>query len=298
MILFNSLVGLAIGVVIAIPLFFAKDKWLKITLLLAALASTVVGSILSENYLYPTYLGWEFERSIQKQPLFKLIAKHHSEEYAKFLVKVKASLHKDPNINIISTYSAELMNHIFYQHLQDAPDEAIFLYLKATVDLYRYLYTVDPRAVVKFENNDSPINVDLNALWQDKTFQVLLNHVLETKELVIEGSLNNPVTKNNENKPGANLEGVVDDLVRKFGGSVVRMVFSTVQASLPAEIAVPVIMDFYAAILSSGKENAGHIMRQIAKEKIKALATPVSQVTTVPTHPQEESGTVATPKSN
>ena len=77
MALFNAAVGLVVGGLFVLPFFVVKKKWAKAIVLVGAIGGAVIGTELSDAYLYPQYLGWEFERDIKKQKLFALVAKHH-----------------------------------------------------------------------------------------------------------------------------------------------------------------------------------------------------------------------------
>ncbi|MFI4938190.1 MAG: hypothetical protein ACHQJ6_06755 [Candidatus Berkiellales bacterium] len=270
MILFNILIGLALAIIVVLPLIWIKHKVARLIVIVIAIGGGVITTQLSEIYLYPRYVGWQFERENLKQPLFSLIAQYHPKEYQAFIEEVKKGIRKGEDINIISSYSSSLLNQIFYQHLQNAPDEAIFIYLKATLDLYRYLYSVDPRAVVKLENGDSSIPVNLTLLWQDQTFKVLLNHLLEAKGLVIQAAIKNPVNPPQAEQAIKLLDGILDSLSTKFGAPMVRMVFIPSEVRLPAVMVAPLLLDFYVNLITAGKENAGIIMRYIAANKEKS----------------------------
>src|SRR5262245_44917773 len=148
----------------------------KILSVVAVLAIGALGAFYP--YLSCEYLGWQFEHELKKQPLFALIAKSYPKEFAIYLGKVKKDL-KENHDNLIPNHSAQLVNKIFYHSLQQAPDDYIELYLKATLDLYHYLKGQDPRAVVKMENPENNLNYDLNALYEKQDFQSRLTHLLD-----------------------------------------------------------------------------------------------------------------------
>ena len=267
MTLFNVGVGIGFAILALIPFLFMRKKWHLLAILAITVGLGVVGYFASKNYIYPYYLGWEFERDIKKQPLFALIAKYHPKEFQQFIEKVKNSLSKKEGLDAIATYSTELTNEVFYQHLQTAPDDPIFLYLKSILELYRYLYAIDPRAVVKLENGDESIPVDLHSFWEDKAFQALLNQVLESKQKIIEGSLETPHEIPTEEITTPILNNILDELVGKYGKDVVRFVFTPSSVQIPPKLAAAVIIDFYSIIKEEGKEKAGIVMRHIANLK-------------------------------
>lgn len=265
---FNLLVGASVSVMILLMICFAKNKWQKIALVVVALFGFGGSAYLSQHYLHPRYLSWKFTSDIKKQPLFALIAKTHPQEFNQFITKVKKSFEKKA-LQDVPIYSNELVNKIFNQHLQFAPDESIFVYLKATLDFYRYLYTQDPKAVVKLENPQSMLSLDLSHLWQDKTFQGFLNQVLETKKKVIEASIKTPVHPVGDEAPQL-IEQVLGELVLKVGEPMVKLLFNNAQVDVSAQLIAPLIIEFYAGIVSTGQEKAGKIMRHIASLKVKS----------------------------
>lgn len=273
MTLFNVGVGIGFAILALLPFLLMRKKWHLWAVFAISLGFGLIGYMLSKNYLYPQYLGWEFEQQIKKQPLFALIEKHHPEEFKEFIKKARKSLSKNEGLDAITAYSTELTNRIFYQHLQTAPDENILQYLKSTLDLYRYLYVIDPRAVVKLENGDESIPVDLQSFWEDKSFQSLLNQVLQAKQKIIEGSITNPASLPTQEMTTPILNSVLDELIGKFGKDVVRSVFTPTSVKIPPKLAAAVIIDFYAAIVASGPEKAGIVMRHIADLKMKGASS-------------------------
>jgi len=269
--LFNMFIGLVLGIILLIPYFFIRTKWLKHVFIVLALVGVGVGTKLSQSYLYPYYLGWEFEHDIKKEPLFSLVAKEYPKEFAEFIQKVKKGLHNQASLQEVSVYSSQLMNKIFYQHLQTAPDEVAYLYLKSTIELYRYLYTKDPSAVVLLELGAKEQMNPLQKIWDDKTFKLLFNNLLETKKLLIEDSIQSPAKLPDSQTASPLLDKVVQDLAKKFGEKNVRAAFSNQAHALPAQLVAPIIIGFYSEILAQGKEPAATIMRYIAVLKSKTL---------------------------
>src|SRR5262249_1492547 len=141
-------------------------------------------------------------------------------------------------------------------------------YLKATIDLYQYLYSQDPHLVVVFETGVRLPGVDFEALSQDKSFQVLLNHVLETKKLIIESSISSKIVPLPAEKSEPMLNAVIDALVQKYGAEVVRQVFTSKSIEIPAKISGAVFIDFYITVAKQGPVNAGNIMRYIAEVRL------------------------------
>lgn len=268
---FNIAVGCIAGALILLFLLIAQQKKLKWIVFIIAMLAIPLGMFLSNMYLYPQYLAWKFEKTILQQPLFALIAKQHPQVFTQYMHKVKISMEKNQDNELVPAYTADLVNTIFDQHLQTAPDESIYIYLKATLDLYRYLYTQNPQAVLKLEKGSNDVPVDFNKIWEDKTFQLLLSHVLDAKKLIIEASVQSPVQATPDEKSVPLLNNVIDELVKKYGAQIVKAVFATGNIPVPPQIGAAVIMEFYAGVASQGKENAGIIMRYIAKEKLKKI---------------------------
>ncbi|MBS0288916.1 MAG: hypothetical protein JSS07_02615 [Proteobacteria bacterium] len=265
--MFQVWIGLGGFLVGTIPIWFMKSKNGKMIGFIVALAFGVVCFGISP-YFYSTYLGWQFEHEIKKQALFALISRHYPTEYSDYIKTAKQHLKKDQP-TLIANDSAQLVNKIFYQSLGQASDDYVVLYLKATLDLYHYLNSQDPRAVVKLENGSDKIEYDLNALYQNQDFQNKLALLLDTKRFVIEAASQSK-TPLNEKQAAPLLQGVLTDLGNKFGEGLVRSTFTDNQ--IPANTAAQIIIEFYTHILGTGKENAGNIMRYIAYLKAKSQA--------------------------
>lgn len=211
---------------------------------------------LGRYLVYPTYLGWTFENDLQRQPLFMAIQKAHPQEYADFMAHAKQHVHKKDDMNLVATDATRLMDRIFYKHLQHASDEAIASHLKATVDLYRYLYTTDLAMILRFEQGGNTAPVSLDALWKDSTFQSLLQRVLQTKMSIIEAPL--PLEGAIAIKAqDAVLNATLAQLAQKFA----------IHSKTAPEVAASNIIHFYSEIIALGKENAGNIMRHLAAQR-------------------------------
>ncbi len=147
-----------------------------------------------KNLYLPRFLGWQFEHEIKRQPLFALISQHYPAEFQDYINKVQLNLRTNDNPALVAAYSSQLVNSVFYKSLAHAPDDYVALYLKSTIDLYHYLNSQDPKAVIKLENGNNAIEYDLNALYENKDFQNRLTHLLDTKRYVIEAAFKNPVS--------------------------------------------------------------------------------------------------------
>lgn len=267
---FNVSVGIFASVLVLIPLWYIKRRGVQWILVVAAVAIGIASTQWSSVYLYPHYLGWKFEREIRQQPLFRLVAKYHPEKFQLFLDRVKVSFKQKEDPKLVAVYAAQLINAIFYVHLEKAPNEPIFLYLKATLALYRYLYTAHPQVIMQFELGQADLEADLPPIWEDKHFQLLLERVLEMKQWVIEAALTAPVTLQQEMATPL-INEMLDRLTQKFGEALVQQVFSSKVIELPTEVVVPVLIDFYSVLITLGQEKAGIIMRYIANEKVAGL---------------------------
>lgn len=274
MALLNIAIGILVGAVVMLLLLWVHHKYAKILIPLLAIGCAAGAVQLSDEYLYPSYLGWQFEREIMKQPLFNLIAQAHPQEFQAYLQKIKQIIKKGQT-QTIPAYSAQLLNQIFFTHLQHAPDENVMLYLRATVDLYQYLYTKDPRAVVKLENND-PTNYDFKEIFADKMFQSLLNHLLDTKRFLIENAIKSPQPIPSASQGEPLLQLVLDQLTQKYGENTVHLLF-TPGSEMPPSIQAKLFIEFYSDISNLGKERSGVLMRYIGSlraQELKPAASP------------------------
>lgn len=267
---FNVIIGLIAGTLALVPIFFVKRSSTKTLIAIIALLVAFMVGLLSQRYLYPQYLLWRFEKVLATQPVFILISQNHPEEYQKYLNNIKSGFKKKEDINVVSSATAELLNRIFNEHLEKAPNDPIDLYLKSTIELYRYLYTKMPQAIVMMETGRLTSNVDLTTLTQDLTFETLLSHLLDSKKLIIQDSIKSPVNTVSATDANTKLEKIYDNLSQKFGPEIIRNVFIPSEVPVPPRVSSLVILEFYSEILATGKENAGEIMRYIGSKNYKA----------------------------
>ncbi len=266
----NTLIGILAGMIIIIPAFFVIKRWQKISIaVLAAMGALGVAEI-SRQYFYPYVLGWQFERQIYKVPLFTMVAKQHPEQYASFINQIKQGiLHKESEAQLAG-YSTLLMERVFYQHLQTAPNEAVMRYLGAMLELYRYLHTQDPRAVLRMEYGQSAKG-DFSEIWEQPHFKKLLAQLLEAKKQVIEASIASPQPIPSQSEAEPLLQAQLQEMSQKYGEQMVKEIFNRQQGAIPANLIAPLVMDFYARMGAQGKEKAGIMMRYIASRKVKAM---------------------------
>jgi hypothetical protein len=265
------LVVVLVGVFFLSPLLFVKRTWLKVLIMVVALAAIGVAIPLTQQYLYPHYAAYRFEKDLQQQPLFQIIAKNHPKEYADFINTVKQNYEKNEG-NKTATLAANLVNRIFLQYLQKAPNEYVGLYLKATIAFYDYLYSVDPSSVIHFEQGNPLINSGkMQEILEKEEFKNLLSRLLESKRYLIEATLKSsmPIPKEEEAKPLLNV--VLQKLIDQYGEKAVATMFS--KGGNPDESieSSKLIISFYKQIQGEGEEKAGIMMRYLATLKNQAL---------------------------
>ncbi|MGE3318406.1 MAG: hypothetical protein AB7I18_03830 [Candidatus Berkiella sp.] len=266
----NTLIGLLVGIIVIIPVFYVTKKWQKITLAIVAVIAVLGVSELSKNYFYPYVLGWQFERQIREVPLFASIAKQHPDEFATFIKQVKQGILEKQSEGVLAGYSSQLMDRIFYQHLQAAPNELVMQYLGAILELYRFLYNKDPRAVLRMEYGQASAE-DLNAVWNDVQFKRLLEQLLDVKKKIIASESTKPLSKIAETEAASVFQSHLQEMEQQYGAQMVREIFNRKQGAYPPNIMAPVLMDFYARMGAKGPEKAGIMMRYIASLKIKGI---------------------------
>lgn len=265
------LVVVLVGVFFLLPLLFVKRTWLKVVGLVVALAAIGAAIPLTQQYLYPYYATYRFEKDIQQQPLFQIIAKHHAKDYAAFMKEVKHSYEKNED-NKTPVLAATLVNKIFLQYLQKAPNDFIGLYLKATIAFYEYLYTVDPSSVIQFEQGNPLLNSGkMQQIVEKEEFKNLLSRLLESKRYLIEATLKSPapIPKEEEAKPLLN--SVLQKLIDQYGEKAVAAIFSKEAIGSQPEDSSKLIISFYKQIQAEGEDKAGIMMRYLANLKNQAL---------------------------
>lgn len=266
----NYLIGILAGILFVIPVFLLSKKWLKFVFAILAIVVTLGTTELSKHYLYPHMQYWRFERQITGVPLFSMIAKHHPKEFDAFMQQVKQGILQGQSESILASYSSQLMERVFYQHLETASDDIVMRYLGSMLELYRFLYTQDPKAVLRMEYGTSSTG-NFSAIWEDKNFQTLLGQLLEVKMKVIETSIAAPVAVPTQAEAGPLLQALLEEMAQKFGEEVVQQMFHPKQNKLPASVIAPLIMDFYARMGTKGPEQAGIMMRYIASLRVKGM---------------------------
>jgi hypothetical protein len=265
---FNNTLAIVASALMLIPLFFFKKTLQRIIIIVLAVICFAGVRYLSQTYLYPHYLGWKFEKEITQQPLFALIEKNNPKQFKEFVSKVQGALQVNADPNLIAAYSSQLVNEFFFQYLKNAPNEAVSQYLKATLELYRYLATKDPRMIVKFENENGLEKVDLDTLWKDATFQQYLLRLLETKQQVILLGMQKPVQPPTAKDAEPLLHKVLHSLSEKYGKDNVKRMFGKDQKQIPDDQLGNFIIDFYTGIMEQGQESEGIIMRYLGSLKI------------------------------
>jgi hypothetical protein len=248
-----------------------QGRWLKMSVGIAAISLGVVAMMLSQHYLYPRYLFWRFENTIQQQPVFMLIQQYHPKEYEAYISTVKESFQESENMEVVSSHTANLLNEIFSQHLEKAPNAPIDLYLKSTVELFQYLYTKQPEAVVLIETGRRDPSVDFKELSNDPMFDAYLTRVLDAKKLIIQGSIETPITKWDHEKAKVELEKIYDNLSKKFGAEIIKGIFVPSQTVIPPRVSSMVILELYGEILATGQEKSGDIMRYIGSLNVAKM---------------------------
>lgn len=260
---FNIAIGLIGSVVVIGAVFFVHQRRIKGALFAVALVVGFLGYFLSQHYLYPRYLLWRFEKALHNQSVFVLIEKNHPKEFQVYIEKIKQSFKKTEDVAAVTGYTAELLNQIFNAHLEKSPNDPIELYLKSTIELYRYLFNKMPEAVVMLETGKKISSIDIEKLSEDLMFNSYLTRLLDAKKLIIQDSIQSSILQLNHDKAKAELEKIHDSLSNKFGAEIIRGVFVPSDVAIPPKIASLVIIEFYSEILATGKETAGDIMRYV-----------------------------------
>lgn len=266
----NTLIGLLVGIIVIIPIFYVSKKWQKISLAVIAVALVLGVSELSKTYFYPYVLGWQFERQIRQVPLFASVAKQHPEEFDHFVKQVKQGILEKQSEGVLGTYSSQLMERIFYQHLQAAPNQLVMQYLGAVLELYRFLYNKDPRAVLRMEYGQASTD-DLNPIWNDAQFKRLLEQLLDVKKKIIASESITPLSKTAEAEATSVFQAHLQEMEQQYGAQMVREIFNRKQGNFPPNIIAPILIDFYARMGEKGPEKAGIMMRYIASLKVKGI---------------------------
>lgn len=269
----NFALGVMLGLVVLLLLLVVKRKGLKIGIILLALLCVGLGTQLSQRYVYPYYSVWEFEAGIKKQPLFNLIAKQHPKEFKTFIEKVKQNYLNQGDEAEISFYAQQLLNQVYFQHLEHAPDDYIFLYVKATQEMYQYLYQRSPIEVIHFENGQTLLySSQMQEIAKDKLFQKLLNRLLDTKRYVIEASLESPQTVPTKEQATPVLQTVLDRLVAKYGENAISLLFSHPGPDAPVDQIAKLILEFYNEMIAAGEKDTGIMMRYMASLRVETIA--------------------------
>lgn len=240
-----------------------------------ALSFLALGILSYWTFIYsrPIYKGYQFEQAMHKEPLFQLIEKSHPKEYAQFIQQVKNTLKNNANADpiLVTQYAATLVNTLFPQYVIKAPDEALYHYLKSTVELYRYCALENPLLIVKLENPAYPGVVDFKRLGEDKTFQQLFAKVLNAKQQIIVLAMNHPQAIKTINKTENEvwLKIVFEELEKKYSAEAVKKMFDPQQTVPPAQLA-GFMIDFYTALINQGPEKSAIMMREMMAPNISS----------------------------
>lgn len=239
----------------------------KLALGICALAAAGLCYFGTTRYVKPVWLGYQFEQNLQKEPLFQVVAKEHPQAYAEFTQKVKADLKNPGDPNIITQASATLVNAVFFQYVDKAPDDALFHYLNSTLALYRYLAQANPTVIVKLENPQYPGNIEMGDLGTNPTFLELFAKLLNAKQQIIVLGINHPI-----DPPKSTLSRqqlllpVFEDLSKKYPPEALAKMMGPGQMTVPPAELAQFIIDFYTAITNEGPEKSAMILRSLGKQ--------------------------------
>lgn len=160
----------------------------------------------------------------------------------------------------------ELFQNVFPKYLQKAQDTDIYAYVNAQLNVYEYLYKIDPSFVIKIEYG-MPIDASINS---DVDFRPLLNQLLEAKRQIIIDAINKPHSIPSQEEVISSMVPIIKQLNMKYGDENITLFYEGKYNLLPVNTASSIIIDFYKLLLNSGPQSAGVVIRYIANQSLSS----------------------------
>lgn len=240
-----------------------KDKISSTVLGVITVISVLLIIKLSNLYLIPYYEAWSFESTIKENQIFNLISKQDPTEYKIFTDKVKHNILNKEDPKLVQEYSFNLFQTVFPKYLQKARDSDIYTYLSAQLNVYEYLYKIDPSLVVKLEYG---IPIDTNKISND--FIPLMNQLLESKRQIIVGATHDPQNIPNQDEVTSYLVPIIKQLNVIYGDDKIISFYEGKYDSLPVNTAASIIIDFNKLLLTSGPKATGIVVRYTTNQAL------------------------------
>lgn len=266
----NILIATCVGGMFGIGLAFClikMQKPIKSSYSVAIIVAIILFAVtyaLSNIYLPPYYTQWYLKSEIDQIPIMVTVKQYYPKEYNQLMQKLKNHIaKKDQSENMVS-YSYVFANKIFLSSLKIAPDAAIHAYLRSLLEVYLYVYTRDPKLILKFERGDISVTTDLRYLSSDPAFKNMLDSAIKAKRNIIKASVESPVSPPIEIVAKSLFQSVMETLYKKYGKNSVTSAFGGQEVNeMAPELKAEIIINFYQQLLNESENNAGVIMRYI-----------------------------------
>lgn len=218
---------------------------------------------LSSLFLPNYYAKWYLISEINKVPIMTTVREYYPLEYKQLMDKVDANVsNKDDTENVIA-FAYIFANKIFMRSFKVAPDNKIHQYLISVTQFYNALYKIDPKLIIKLEQGDLSLLLELNYLMNDQRFEKIYTNYVAAKKDIMVAAFKNPASPANEKTGSTLLNSLMNNLRQKYGRQAVNDAFNATESNIPIETKAKIIINFYEDILNLDQDTAGTIMRYI-----------------------------------
>lgn len=259
---------LATGSAYSVYRYFQKQKKsaLQKNLVVAtAFFTFFISFVVLHLMLKPYYQEMALKHFINKNPLMESIETYYPTEYQQWMNSIGTRLQNKEEQRILVQDSYHFANRLFLVSLQHASDKTIVEYVATIIPFYQYLYKQDPALILKVENADASISIDLAFLRSEPEFEKLFTQLLKARNAIIQSATQEPVKGADVNTAATLFASLVVQLETKYGREVVAAAFNPDDKTVPAKTKAEVIIDFYHILNRSEPPIAGQIMRYIGK---------------------------------
>lgn len=257
----NILIGLTAGAFTLLILSFLKGLNLIVIRVLAIIV-TLVFIELSNIYFLPHFIIWKTIHQFEQIPFYHTIERTDPILFDEFIAKIEANiLAKGSDLDVIQ-YSSDLDKKILQKYMGRASDEAIYSYLQANVNIYEALNDKDPNIIEKLQMSIQPDSNEMKII--KSVDSKLFDSLLESTNQIVLSAIIDPQPPSDLTDAQNRESKIIDQLSNKYNKKMVNQVFSNMQSlNMNHGLMASIVIDMYKALLNSGNNNAGIIMRAV-----------------------------------
>lgn len=260
----NIIIALTAGSVIALVLnSFWKNK--RLIFSLSIVVTTLLAWVIAYLFITPYYKVATFEHQLKLQPAFEVMAVQQPANLQAFVTAARPLILKQKKPHQVRLLAERIAQRAFIKALHKAPNDAITAYLKAAISLYSKLLNQHPQLVLVLENPQKFADI---SIYDHNTapFQQELNAFNHAKAAVITAAIKDPQASPEAFEIKYLVNIIWSNLTAKYGDDNVKLAFTQpTNPALTPELGAKIMLTYYQQVLKLGPNNAGKIMRFVAK---------------------------------